>query len=80
MNPREPYDFRPVIGVLTKDQKKVLIGDFQAILENDLCPLTENQTAHIIALGPGSTEKSWMEIFTSEQKDCFIKCHLGNDK
>jgi hypothetical protein len=72
-NPATPDDMRPVIGVFTKEQKKVFANIFREIFSKSVYPLTEDQETRIMNLGPGSADKSWVEILTKEQVEIMMK-------
>jgi hypothetical protein len=72
-NPATPDDMRPVIGVFTKEQKKVFANIFREVFSKSVYPLTEDQESRIMNLGPGSAEKSWVEILTKEQVEIMMK-------
>lgn len=65
--PDYPKDMRSVFGVLTHEQKQALVNNERGHLAYTKCPLSESQAARIMAIGPGSKEKSVFEILTHEQ-------------
>ncbi|MDP2983400.1 MAG: hypothetical protein Q8O92_08730 [Candidatus Latescibacter sp.] len=66
-DPAMPYDIRSVFGVCTPEQKRVFVNMSRKLLAKSKYPFTGSQESRIMALGPGSKEKSWLEIFTPEQ-------------
>ena len=72
-NPSSPTDMRPVIGVLTKDQKKVFVKRYHDILDKSEYPLTKKQESRIMAVKPGSRDEGWHEILTQEQNDIMLQ-------
>lgn len=72
-NPDSPADMRPVIGVFTKEQKQALVDYTRKRLGKTWHPLTKSQAARIMAIGPGSKDKSVQEILTRKQSQSLME-------
>jgi len=66
-NPDDPMDMRDVFGVLTVEQKDVLVSKIRTWLAESEHPFTDEQVERYMAIGPGSADKAPTEIMTQDQ-------------
>ncbi len=73
-------DLRPIFGVLTREQKRVIMTMYREALADSEHPLTESQEARIMAFGPGSEDKSYNDIITPEQIQTVLRKQIERQR
>ncbi len=63
---------RPVMGVFTKGQKQALVDDIRKKLGKTWHRLSKSQASRIMAIGPGSKDKSAPEILSEKQRQILL--------
>jgi beta-lactamase regulating signal transducer with metallopeptidase domain len=77
-DPAKPYDLRQIAGVFTLEQKKVFVKKHREQLAKSAYPLTSDQESRMMAFGPNSKEKSWVEILTPEQLKIMFEANINS--